>query len=269
MALPVNTSKRDIKNLQMALNEKTGSRLTPDGDFGTKSVDALKIYQTMNGLKPDGDYGPVTRGTLEKFIAAKYLTDLKFKQAAVRLNVPVAVIKAFVEVEAVGAGFLPDGRPTILFERHKFTLYLAQSRTAIQIKELAQLNPNIVSTETGGYKGGAGEYDRLAIASAIDPHAALLATSWGSFQIMGFNHVSAGYKEVEAMVEDMKLSETFHLTAFVNFIFANPGIQKALQAKDWDKAALLYNGVNYKKNNYAEKLAASFTAFSKEVANLA
>ena len=42
--------------------------------------------------------------------------------AADRLDVPLASIKAVNEVESSGRGFLADGRPVILFERHVFWL---------------------------------------------------------------------------------------------------------------------------------------------------
>ena len=48
------------------------------------------------------------------------LTDDDFARAAKELNVEVAAIRAVAEVEAAGAGFLPDGRPSVLFEAHVF-----------------------------------------------------------------------------------------------------------------------------------------------------
>ena len=48
------------------------------------------------------------------------LTDADFARAAKALNVEVAAIRAVAEVEAAGAGFLPDGRPAILYEAHIF-----------------------------------------------------------------------------------------------------------------------------------------------------
>jgi hypothetical protein len=44
------------------------------------------------------------------------------------LNCDVAAIQAVAEVEARGAGFLGDGRPKILFERHKFRKYASEPR---------------------------------------------------------------------------------------------------------------------------------------------
>ena len=48
------------------------------------------------------------------------LTAADFARAAKNLNVEIAAIRAVAEVEAAGAGFLPDGRPAILYEAHIF-----------------------------------------------------------------------------------------------------------------------------------------------------
>ena len=48
------------------------------------------------------------------------LTAADFARAAKNLNVEIAAIRAVAEVEAAGAGFLPDGRPAILYEAHVF-----------------------------------------------------------------------------------------------------------------------------------------------------
>lgn len=53
---------------------------------------------------------------------------------------------------------------------------------------------------------------------ALDKNAALKATSWGKFQILGSNHLSAGYKDVNEFVSSLSVSEKNHLKAFVNFI---------------------------------------------------
>ena len=51
------------------------------------------------------------------------LTNTDFARAATELNVEEAAIRAVAEVEAAGAGFLPDGRPAVLYEAHIFHKY--------------------------------------------------------------------------------------------------------------------------------------------------
>jgi N-acetylmuramidase/Putative peptidoglycan binding domain len=112
-------------------------------------------------------------------------TEADYLRFAEGLGIDAATIKAVIEVEAVAAsldsGFLKDGRVKILFERQIFSGF-----THGQYDES---HPNVSSPTRGGY-GVAGEaqYDRLAEAFALDQDAALNATSWGRFQIMGFLH---------------------------------------------------------------------------------
>lgn len=51
------------------------------------------------------------------------------------------------------------------------------------------------------YLGGASEYKRLEIAKKIDEECALKSASWGMFQIIGFNHLYCGCKDVFEFVK--------------------------------------------------------------------
>lgn len=127
-------------------------------------------------------------------------TEQEFAAAALMYAVPVAAVKAVIEVEAAGEGFLPDGRPKILFEAHHFG-----KRTGYKYNGS---NPD-VSVYTWDeakllYKGGTREYDRLAEAMKLNATAARESASWGAGQVMGFNWQSLGYESVEAFVASMK-----------------------------------------------------------------
>ncbi len=50
--------------LQTALNDRLGIKLDTDGDFGPKTVDAVKKFQRSQGLKADGIVGKDTREAL-------------------------------------------------------------------------------------------------------------------------------------------------------------------------------------------------------------
>lgn len=77
---------------------------------------------------------------------------------------------------------------------------------------------------------------------------------------MGFNWGLMGYDSVDHFTGEMAISEGRHLDAFVRFVGSriNSAMLKALQRKDWAAFAKLYNGLNYKLNNYDTKLAAAF-----------
>lgn len=260
--VPANMSLRYRRCIQMALNEKTKSHLVIDGDFGAKSVEALKQYQTLNKLPVTGVYDLSTRAVMDPFIKGKYLKDEDFATAGQALSVSPECVMTVVEVEAGGDGFLDSGDCDILFERHIFFRRLSKKKSAAEMQQLVAKYPNLVNPNTGGYSGGQKEWDRLNAAIAIDRTEALNSASWGMFQVMGFNCAAAGWSDIEQFVTDMKTSESKHLTAFVGFVKANPNLHKALKAQDWASFARGYNGAAYAKNNYDKKLAAAYAKFT-------
>lgn len=253
--------------IQKAINEKCNLRLAVDGDFGPKSIAGLKSLQSKNGLSPTGVYDAPTWQFLDAFIRRKYLTMDAINAAAKTLKVTPAHVRAVLEIESKGSGFLPDGRPKILFERHKFLESLKKSFPPESIKKLMGANPDIINTATGGYVGDEGEHTRFKRAAAIDEYSALYATSFGLFQIMGFNHGDAGYGDIFAYAGAMAVSETNHLNAFVSFLKKNKkgAAWAALQADDWVGFARVYNGESYAKYEYDKKLKASFAKYSKDI----
>ena len=60
----LNTRGNDARWLQYALNKKGDYKLAVDGIIGPKSIEALKDFQSKNGLIPDGICGKLTRAAL-------------------------------------------------------------------------------------------------------------------------------------------------------------------------------------------------------------
>ena len=173
-------------------------------------------------------------------------------RAAMELGCDVAAIKAVLVVETGGgSGFLPDGRPKILFEAHLFSRE-TQGR-------FDYTHPRVSSPVTNRllYVGGAGEYPRLAEAVMLDRKAALRSASWGLFQILGSNHQRCGYPTVDAFVDAMCDDEANHLDAFLRFCRAG-GLDRHLRARDWGAFARGYNGPAFAQNKYDQKLAAAY-----------
>lgn len=188
--------------------------------------------------------------------AGRRLTSIDIARAAAAMRVEVAVIEAVRTVEAGAAGgFLPDGsgRPQILFEAHRF----ARETGGRFNKTHPTLS--VLSWDRTLYLGGAREYARLLAAVELDRPAALKATSWGLFQILGSNHLLAGYPDVESYVAAMLESEGAHLDAFVSFCRENH-LDIHLQARNWAAFARGYNGTAYAQNAYDVKLAAAYAA---------
>src|SRR5487761_1895609 len=95
-----------------------------------------------------------------------------FSAATGFLEIDAPTLWTVLSVETSGVGFLADRRPVILFERHIFS-----RETSGQYD---QAHPDISNPLPGGYgPSGAHQYDRLASALALDPHAALMSASWG------------------------------------------------------------------------------------------
>jgi hypothetical protein len=176
------------------------------------------------------------------------LDDRAIESAASKIGCSVAAVEAVIDVESRG-GFLSDGRPKILFERHCFSR-LTKGRFDIS-------HPGISNPKWGGYKGGSAEYDRLGEALKLDRDAALRSTSWGLFQIMGDNFRTCGFASAEDFVKAMVSGEAAQLDAFVAFVKKNR-LDEELTRLDWAGFARGYNGPAYKTNKYDTKLMASY-----------
>ncbi|WP_446326007.1 N-acetylmuramidase domain-containing protein [Burkholderia pseudomallei] len=254
----------DVGYLQRQL-VAAGARLDTDAIYGSATRSAVLAFQASHGLVADGIAGPKTWSTLAAGQRdPRHLTDADLQRAADHLQVELAAVRAVNEVESHGAGFLPDGRPVILYERH--IMYRQLAAAGMDADALAAKYPALVNQKRGGYAGNTAEYARLTSAQQISAACALEATSWGAFQIMGFHWSTLGYPDVFAFVEAMKVSEAEQLEAFVRFILADKALLTALRGRKWAKFAELYNGKAYAENLYDVKLERAYDRYSRSAA---
>lgn len=243
-----------------------GFKLTPDGVFGDDTEAALIAFQRRAGLVADGIAGPKTIAALiTRERNPKHLSERDLNMVADRLGVPVAAIKAVNEVETAGRGFLDDGRPVILYERHVVCRLLEER--GIDPAPLAARYPAIINRQRGGYAGGAAEWSRLASARQIladYPGLPEQACSWGQYQIMGYHWQRLGYASSEEFVAAVQAGEAQQLEAFARFIEADPALLKALKGCKWETFAKAYNGPAYRENLYDVKLARAFERHSAD-----
>ena len=192
----------------------------------------------------------------------KTLTDEEIRQAASDLGIETAVLKAVIEVEGVGNGFLPDGRPKILFEGHIF--YSQLKKAGIDPDKMMHGNQDILFPRqtSAYYQGGPKEYGRLERARAINREEALKSASYGRFQLMGLRYRECGFDNVDAFVAAHEGSEYGQLRAFCTFLRSQK-LDRYLKDKDWREFARHYNGAGYAANQYDRKLEMTYQKYSR------
>lgn len=198
------------------------------------------------------------------------LIDCDYKVAARRLRCDEAAIRAVSDVESRGAGFLYDAddkiwRIKILFERHIMYRLLEKKLGRDEALAHVRNTPDVVNTRGGGYSGGNAEHDRLKKARKIDSDLGLESASWGAFQIMGFHWERLDYKSAVDYVLTLSKGEPEQLEAFCRFIETDHRLLNAIRTRDWALFAEVYNGRDYKKNQYDTKMRDRYKYWDKEL----
>ena len=238
-------SKQSRKDLQTFLKEKGFYRGAIDGIFGRGSKQAiLDCFQNKK---------------------AKAITPAQIVQLSKRLGDTNTIrIKAVAKVEANGSGWFNDGRPKILYERHKFW----QFNDDISAPKSSYFNwPSWGNYTTDADKNGVNDsYDKLLKACEFDPRAAFKAISIGAFQVLGEYHIHMGFKEPWEMLYASTHDEYEQYLLLVKFIEMKKMQKQFLALSIRPDAcrpfALLYNGKNYAKHDYHGRLAAAVRYFS-------
>ena len=246
------------------------------GDFGDGKGTKTEETQTKDGaplIKVTKDQAALD--FLEGYTGEK-ITEDDYEKAAKELGCEVEVIKAFAKVESGGRpGFDKINRPIILYERHVFSRNTnpkgKYNKTSPDLSsnigyKLKKKGANLSSDELSlNYYSASSDqnYVRLAKAYMLDKNAALKACSWGKFQILGENYTICGYVSVDEFVKDHAKSERRQLAAFVQFVKSKK-LQKHMKEKTWDKIAEGYNGKNYKKFKYDERIKSAYEALCKK-----
>lgn len=206
---------------------------------------------------------PPRRLTAADFVSENRtrINELHIIEASRELKVEPEVLMAFTKVEAPKGPFLPTGQPTILFEAHVF------SRNTRPKHKYDETHPTISSrtwNRTLYGKGGLNQYARLERAMFLDQRAALMACSWGSWQVLGENYEQLGFNTVEEMVHYCVASEVNQFDVFLRFVKTKRGLLRALQDKDWDEIAALYNGAQAHVHDYAGRFEAEYNRLKSD-----
>jgi hypothetical protein len=212
---------------------------------------SIAELQKVIGINPDGVWGAKSRAVFSEHFTnreANGLNEADFSAAANRLGCSVRQIKAVRQVEAAASGFDGQGRPKILFERHKFHRFTGGRFSICYFS-----NP-----KGGGYGTDSWEKLNAAIATgSVD--AAFMSCSWGAFQVMGQYWSDLGYPSPYALAWTCTQSEGDQLELMIRYI-EHFGLADELRALTSNPAscapfAAAYNGPNYRQNSYDTKLA--------------
>lgn len=161
------------------------------------------------------------------------LTLADYQKAALTIGCQVAAIMAVALVESSGNGFDSSGGIKKRFEPHWFKRLSGKTATTFQQ------------------------------AFALDPTNAMKATSWGKFQIMGFNFENLGYSSVNYMVATFEKGEPEQLDGFIRFVQWKK-LEDELKTLNWNGFAYIYNGQDYAKLGYHTKMANAYARYAAD-----
>lgn len=184
---------------------------------------------------------------------------IDYQAAAESIGVDVPAVKAIAEVESSGATFWIVGgqkKPPLRLEAHwfgKLTGYrFNETHPHISCRKWT---PQLAARNQGE------AWQQFEEAAALDESAAIQATSWGAYQIMGFHWETLGYESPQAMREAMGTDEG-QLNAFVRFVKADVVLMDALRRHDWHAFAARYNGLG-QVERYAGLMADAYERHSR------
>ena len=200
-------------------------------------------------------------------LKGKYLKD-----TAAGLGIDAASVAAVLQVESAGHGFAMDGKMIIRFENHIFHAQWGKDNKATFNKHF-KFNADKAWTghqwrrdESGEWvtchQSQASEWEVIEFARSLADEAALKSASYGAGQVMGFNHETAGFKNVTEMFNQMSGTLRPQLDGMFGFITNNQTCMAGLKAKDYVKFASGYNGSG-KADEYGASIESAANAYSR------
>lgn len=176
-------------------------------------------------------------------------------EAAKRLGGTPAQAWAVYHAESSGNAFI-GGRPTILFEPHRFSRSTGH--------RYDKSHPHISSRAWNKklYPGSqTGRWTQLLDAVALDVDAGFMSASYGGFQILGENYAVCDAADPWSFAWRQAQTEGDQLEAFVHFVEGR-GLVKAFRQISSDPETCRpfskgFNGTAYALNNHHVHIAAA------------
>ncbi len=244
--LKIGSKGEDVKAWQRFLRRQGLTSCSASGKFGLAVDKATKAYQERAGVFADGIVGPIT---LRAAKADGYQAPSKAE--AVSAGIPAAVLEAFRQVES-------NGKPAaVRFEPHIFLRLAPDLRGKVPYTR----GKYVWSTEPS-------ETNRAAFdhAASLDAEAAVRATSWGLFQVLGAHLLDLYDEDPAAAVEAFDADPEGVSNKLVAQWFAvNPRARYAANKTpvDWVGLARMYNGPAYAKHGYHTRLRKAWAKIVK------
>ncbi|MFT4304998.1 MAG: N-acetylmuramidase domain-containing protein, partial [Candidatus Woesearchaeota archaeon] len=156
-----------------------------------------------------------------------------------------AKLFAILNVESSSQPFYSDGHPIVRFECRRYNSRV--SGEEMVPCETTYNQPYGIGAHTN--------YEAFKHALTLNRNQALLQTSFGLGQVMGFNYNLVGYSSVEEFYSSM-FNENNQALAFLDFIKSNNQIFNELKNENtnWDIIAHFYAGPGYAQINHHVKL---------------
>ena len=229
--------------------------------------EAVEDFQARAGLAPrDGKLGPVTlRKLRESYGAApapagilKRLGEMEFRTATVPVSEPPGppLVGRTPEERSLatlwnryGAAIYRQAQACRLPVETALAVFFVESKTAYDPRTglvIIRFEPHIFRRKAGqevsfSRGGQPHEWQNLARAFDLDQDAALLSTSYGLPQLMGFNWQVTRHPGVKAMVLAFQDSCEAQVAGFFNFVEQN-GLTRYILNADWRGFTRRYNG---------------------------
>lgn len=182
-------------------------------------------------------------------------TDEDYLRIAESLKIDAAALQTIIEVEApvITRKRALEGRPFIIYNRKIFS--------GITGRKYDESNP-VVSNPEYDFKNHTLDQERqwnmLAEAYGLDRNAALSATEWGNFTILGGNYKSSGFDTVGEFVRFISESEANQLEAVLLGFVKGRKLEDAIKSRDWKTFARKYHGLS-RLDNHVDKLTKAYT----------
>ena len=213
------------------------------GRFGAKLSKATMSFQDAAGIYSDGIVGPITTDAAKAQGFDGFGQPAEVQGLADLAGIPPDILAAVRKVESGGDS------SAVRFEPHVFV------RLRPDLADGVPYTPG----QHGAWSTMSKETNRQAFERArkLDAFAAVKATSWGAFQVLGQHlldeHDGRPGRAVQAFDDDPEAQSAVLLA---RWFAANPKARRAANAvpPDFDALARQYNGAHYAKHSYQHRL---------------